>query len=111
MNDFLEIFLIAAAFAIVLNVFLKKFQIPTIIGYIFTGLIIKYTLDLSHSESVDKIAEFGVVFLMFTIGLEFSIKHLLKMKNEVFLNGATQVGVSGFVFAVLVFYAQTHHSG
>lgn len=104
MNDFLEIFLIAAAFAIVLNVFLKKFQIPTIIGYIFTGLIIKYTLDLSHSESVDKIAEFGVVFLMFTIGLEFSIKHLLKMKNEVFLNGATQVGVSGFVFAVLVFY-------
>ena len=104
MNDFLGIFLIAAAFAIFLNVILKKFQIPTIIGYIFTGLAIKYTLDLAHSESIDKIAEFGVVFLMFTIGLEFSIKHLLKMKNEVFLNGAAQVGICGFAFAVLVFY-------
>lgn len=104
MNDFLAIFLVAAAFAIFLNVFLKKFQIPTIIGYIFTGLAIKYTLDLEYSESVEKIAEFGVVFLMFTIGLEFSIKHLLKMKNEVFLNGAAQVGICGFVFAVFVFY-------
>ena len=55
---------------------LTRLHIPTIIGYITTGVVITYMLQLSHasnSEELHIIAEFGIVFLMFTIGLEFSI--------------------------------------
>ncbi|MCR2039678.1 cation:proton antiporter, partial [Campylobacter helveticus] len=52
--------------------------------------------ELSH------IAEFGIVFLMFTIGLEFSFTHLMAMKKEVFLNGSLQMLICGLVCFLLV---------
>ena len=69
--------------SLVLNVILKKIHLPTIIGYIVTGTIIAYAFGLHeavHNHTLKEIAEFGIVFLMFTIGLEFSIEHLKKMK-------------------------------
>lgn len=84
MDNFLEIFLITVAIAIVLNVIFKKFEIPTIIGYIAAGEIISEIYHLSGKGEITHIAEFGIVFLMFTIGLEFSFKHLMAMKQEVF---------------------------
>ncbi len=67
--------------AIIVNLLLKRFHLPTIIGYIVTGTIIAYTFGLHsavNNHELKEIAEFGVVFLMFTIGLEFSIEHLKK---------------------------------
>ena len=64
---------------LVLNLILKKVHLPTIIGYIVTGTIIAYVFDLHgavNNHDLREIAEFGVVFLMFTIGLEFSLSHL-----------------------------------
>ncbi len=55
----------------------------------------KLPRDLSH------LAEFGIVFLMFTIGLEFSIGHMKSMKREVFVYGALQVIISGIAFTLL----------
>lgn len=101
MDNFLEIFLITAALAIVLNVIFKKFEIPTIIGYIAAGEIISEIYHLSGKGEITHIAEFGIVFLMFTIGLEFSFKHLIAMKQEVFLNGSLQMLTCGFVFMLL----------
>jgi CPA2 family monovalent cation:H+ antiporter-2 len=58
-----------------------------------------------HSqESLAHLAEFGIVFLMFTIGLEFSIGHMKSMKKEVFVYGALQVLVSGFLFTFVSIY-------
>jgi CPA2 family monovalent cation:H+ antiporter-2 len=76
-----------------------------VIGYIFTGVIIGSLFDIhvQSNETLEHIAEFGVVFLMFTIGLEFSVKHLLSMKKEVFLFGLLQVILTG---AVLTLAAQ-----
>lgn len=87
-----------------LNIFLRRFGVPTIIGYIFTGTFITYTFDLHSNLELNQIAEFGIVFLMFTIGLEFSIKHLMSMKKEVFFNGLVQVMVTGGVFALIAEY-------
>ncbi|EAI3589259.1 potassium transporter [Campylobacter jejuni] len=101
MDNFLEIFLITVAIAIVLNVIFKKFEIPTIIGYIAAGEIISEIYHLSGKGEITHIAEFGIVFLMFTIGLEFSFKHLMAMKQEVFLNGSLQMLTCGFVFMLL----------
>ena len=90
--------------AILVNLLLKRFHLPTIIGYIVTGTIIAYGFGLHeavHNHELKEIAEFGVVFLMFTIGLEFSIEHLKRMKREVFFTGSLQIFVTT-VFVVLL---------
>lgn len=104
MNSFIMIFLVASAFAIGLNVILKKFNIPTIISYILTGTIISYIFNLHSDEELSHIAEFGIVFLMFTIGLEFSLKHLISMKKEVFFNGGLQMALSGSIYYFIAQY-------
>ncbi|TXE86398.1 potassium transporter [Campylobacter volucris] len=104
MEEFLTLFLTAVAVAVVLNVILKKFGIPTIIGYIATGLFVREFYGFSTNEIIIHVAEFGIVFLMFTIGLEFSFKHLLAMKKEVFLNGSLQMLTCGLVCTLLATY-------
>ncbi len=105
MESFLIIFLTTAACAVVLNVVLKRFEIPTIIGYIFTGVIISMIFETNENEAVNELAEFGIVFLMFTIGLEFSFKHLWSMKIDVFINGIAQVFLTGLIFTFVARYA------
>jgi len=103
----LEIIVITIFIATVVNLVLTRYHIPTIIGYIATGIIISYFLQLSqatHSKELQTIAEFGIVFLMFTIGLEFSIRHLVKIRKEVFMYGSLQVGISMLAFFMLAYY-------
>lgn len=95
--------IVAIAIATVVNVFLKKLDIPTVIGYIFTGLIISqiYNFGEHDKETLEHLAEFGIVFLMFTIGLEFSITQMKAMKKEVFVYGTLQVVLSSLLFTFL----------
>ncbi|KAA6234502.1 potassium transporter [Campylobacter sp. LR264d] len=105
MDIVLKAFLIASFSAIVLNVIFKKFELPTIIGYIIAGIIISQLYHFSGSEEFSHIAEFGIVFLMFSIGLEFSFRHLMAMKREVFLNGSFQMllcGITCFFIAAYI---------
>lgn len=100
----LEIIIFTIFIATLLNLILKQFSIPTIIGYIATGTVIAYSFELHdavHNQELKEIAEFGVVFLMFTIGLEFSVKHLMKMKKEVFLYGGLQVVLTATFFSFI----------
>ncbi|MDC0933449.1 cation:proton antiporter [Arcobacteraceae bacterium] len=93
--------------SLVLNVILKKIHLPTIIGYIVTGTIIAYGFglhDAVHNHELKETAEFGVVFLMFTIGLEFSIEHLKKMKYEVFVAGSLQIIITSLIVYLMAFY-------
>lgn len=102
MHDVMAIFVAALGTATALNVALKKFGVPTVIGYIFTGAIIgrAFSVHVHDHPQLEHVAEFGIVFLMFTIGLEFSFAHLKDMKKEVFLFGVLQVVVTGAVLAV-----------
>ncbi|MBU1215894.1 cation:proton antiporter [bacterium] len=93
--------------SLVANIFLKKFGLPTIIGYIFTGTIISYVFglhDAVNNHELKEIAEFGIVFLMFTIGLEFSVQHLKDMKYEVFVVGSLQILITIFVVLFISYY-------
>ena len=103
MNHLIPILIATLAVATGLNVFLRRFNIPTVIGYIISGAIIGSLMGVEHhgNEELEHVAEFGIVFLMFTIGLEFSANHLLSMKREVFLFGLLQVAITGTVFALL----------
>jgi len=102
MHDVMIIFVAAIGIATALNVALKRFGIPTVIGYIFTGAIIgsAFYIHVHDNPQLEHIAEFGIVFLMFTIGLEFSFAHLKSMKKEVFVYGTLQVLVTGAVLAL-----------
>lgn len=89
--------------ASVLNIVLRKLNFPTAIGYIFTGIIVAefFHLNVHNSTILEHVAEFGIVLLMFTIGLEFSFQELKVMKKEVFVYGFLQVSITGWFFAFL----------
>jgi len=103
MGDTLTVLIVTIAMATLLNVLLKKFDIPTVIGYVLSGFSISslYHFAENSKETLSHLAEFGIVFLMFTIGLEFSVSHLTRMKREVFLFGGMQVILSGILFSLI----------
>jgi len=103
----LSIIVFTLLISLICNIVLKRFGLPTIIGYIFTGIIIAYGFNLHdavNNHDLKIIAEFGVVFLMFTIGLEFSIEHLKRMKYEVFVAGSLQIIITTILTYLLSFY-------
>lgn len=109
MEHFLFTLFMAIFLATVLNIILKKLGISQIIGYILTGIIISYGFHFkgANNSSLDAIAEFGIVFLMFTIGLEISFDKIKKMKEILLLNGFLQVHISAaliFVVSYFVFH-------
>lgn len=104
MDSLITLILICAGLSLVLNVLLKKLQVESVIGYILTGMAVGFAFDLEQSASLEMVAEFGIVFLMFTIGLEFSPHKLRLMKKEVFLYGTLQMGITATVF-----YAVGHY--
>ena len=73
-----------------------RLRLPTIIGYMLTGVVIGPSGlgVIGDVEAVETLAEIGVVLLLFTIGLEFSLEKLLAMQRVVFLGGGIQVGLT-----------------
>jgi len=104
MESMLFYIVVALGVSTILNLFLKHFGVSQIIGYILTGTILVYAFDLSSlkdSHTLEHIGEFGIVFLMFTIGLEISLSKMNTMKKEIFLNGFLQVGITaGVVYSI-----------
>lgn len=97
----------ALGISIVVNLILKRFGVSPIIGYIMTGTVVAYTFDLRHvvdNHTLEVIAEFGVVFLMFTIGLEVSLRRLATMKIDVFFNGFLQTTLTAALFFIAAFW-------
>lgn len=100
MNHLLTILLLTAFVSIVINALLRRYDFPPIIGYIFAGAFVTHQFALHESgiHALHEIAEFGIAFLMFTIGLEFSVEQFRKLKKEVFLFGSLQVILSTLLF-------------
>ena len=107
MENALLYIVIALGISIIINLFLKRIGVSQIIGYIFTGTIIVYAFDLRHlndSHTLEMIGEFGIVFLMFTIGLEISLAKMGSMKKEIFGNGSMQVILTSIVVYLISYY-------
>jgi CPA2 family monovalent cation:H+ antiporter-2 len=90
------------ALSTLVNLVFTRFRIPTVVGYLLTGIIAgPHLLSLvSEGHQIELIAEIGVVLLLFTIGMEFSLKHLLKIRRIVFFGGLLQVSVTAGVFVL-----------
>jgi len=91
--DLALLYLVAAVFGVVVCRFLK---LPPMLGYLAVGVVIgPNALAFAHdSASIKYLAEFGVVFLMFAIGLEFNLPKLRTMRTAVFGLGLAQVGLT-----------------
>ncbi len=99
MQNIISVIILATALSLGLNIFLKRKGIESIIGYVITGAVIAYFLDLHEkNESLNIIAEFGIAFLMFSIGLEFSLHKLHTIRKRVFLYGGLQFALTSGIF-------------
>ena len=80
-----------------------KIKLPAIIGFLVTGALVgPHGLHLVKSvHEVELMAEIGVVLLLFTIGLEFSIKELFRLKRLVLIGGSLQVFLTIIATAVI----------
>ena len=107
MQDAILYISIALGISTVLNIVLKHYGISQIIGYILTGTVISYAFGTggeTHNKLLDEIGEFGIVFLMFTIGLEISLAKMNSMKQFIFGNGLMQVGLTSLAIYLISFY-------
>jgi monovalent cation:H+ antiporter-2, CPA2 family len=103
MQEGLKVTLTLLATAVVVVILFRRFSLPAILGYLIVGVIIgPHALGfVSDTEEKRHLAEFGVVFLMFSIGLEFSLPQLQAMRRNVFGLGAVIVAaVAAVTFAV-----------
>ncbi|MCC6216456.1 MAG: cation:proton antiporter [Polyangiaceae bacterium] len=92
---------IVAALAVAVTVTLSKLHLPTVAGLLAAGALLgPHGSRLARSvDSIEVLAEVGVVLLLFSIGLEFSLAKLRDILRRVALGGALQVGVTTAVTA------------
>jgi len=102
---FNEILILLAASVVVVTLF-HRFKLPSVLAYLAVGIVIgPHGLALiPENEDTRLLAEFGVVFLLFTVGLEFSIKQLTAMRREVLGLGGGQVCLTTIVVMLVAWW-------
>ncbi len=97
-NDLFDVLIFLSAAVIAVPIF-RRLGLSPILGYLTAGLIIgPHSLAIiEDTEASRKFAEFGVVFLLFMIGLELSIERLRTLGRKVFGLGSLQVIITGLI--------------
>jgi CPA2 family monovalent cation:H+ antiporter-2 len=110
--------IILVAAAVVVPLF-HRMKISPVLGFILCGVLLGpsglgglavsapwlYSFTIQDRDSIATMAEFGIVFLMFAIGLELSIDRLKTMRKIVFGLGSVQVGLSSLVIFSVCYFA------
>jgi len=107
-NSVLEdiLLLLVATLAVVVG--LRRLRLPLILAFLLVGMVVgPHALGwVQPTETTHTLAEFGVVFLLFTLGLEFSLPRLIAMRGEVFTLGGLQVAGTAAVVAAIAWAAE-----
>lgn len=114
MESTLSLVLILLATAVMVVVLCRILHLPVMLGYIAVGILIgPHALAwIPDAMGTQHLAEFGVVFLMFSIGLEFSLTRLMAMKRTVFgLGGAQVVATILLAMAISALFGLDWRSG
>ncbi len=100
-NDPLLQILILLAASVCVVAAVRKLALPAILGYLAVGMFLgPHALALAaDNETTQLLADFGVVFLVFTLGLEFSLPRLVAMRWEVLGVGGAQVLITTGIIA------------
>ena len=99
MGHTLTLILVLLAAAVVVVAICRLVRLPAILGYLLVGVLVgPHALAwVPNNETTRYMAEFGIVFLMFSIGLEFSLAQLHAMRRAVFGLGFAQVAITTLV--------------
>jgi CPA2 family monovalent cation:H+ antiporter-2 len=102
-NHIIEGVLILLACSVLAVLAFRRLHLPSILGYLLVGVVVgPHALGLlDDSELIHLLAEIGVVFLLFTIGLEFSISQFWSMRRVVVGLGGAQVVLSSVIGALI----------
>lgn len=97
---------ILAIFGIAGGFVALKLKFPIIVGYIAAGAVagILFPSQVSHSEQLNSLAEVGVALLLFSIGIEFSLTDLIRVKRFALIGGGLQILLT-ILFGTAVFPA------
>jgi CPA2 family monovalent cation:H+ antiporter-2 len=107
MFDSLSSVLLLLTSSVVLVGLFRAMRLPAMLAYFVVGILVgPYSFNLLPStESSRHVAEFGIVFLMFSIGLEFSLPKLYAMRKTLFGLGGSQVLITLGVTMLLASFA------
>lgn len=91
------------ALSVMVLILFHKIRIPTVLGFFLTGIVAgPQGLSLiSEVQQVEILAEIGVIFLLFTIALEFSLEKFSKIKRQALIGGSLQL-IFTFVIVFLI---------
>jgi len=100
---FANLLIILASSLVVIALF-RRLKLPPVLGYLCVGLFIGPTALnwVNNSPDLPDLAELGVVFLLFSLGLEFSLPKMLKLRRVVFGLGSLQVICTAVVLGGLL---------
>ena len=103
--EFIKPLVIILATSAVVIYFLGKFKISSVVGFLISGIILGPYLFgfIKNPKDIELFAEIGVILLMFTLGLEFSLNNLFSLKRQIFFAGSLQV-LFTIVFILLISY-------
>lgn len=106
MNEFLIIQDIVVILLVALPIIFlfKKINLPSIVGFLIAGMLIgPYGFNLIRSvNQISVMAEIGIMLLMFTIGLEFSLSQLIRIKKFLLIAGGFQLLIT-IIFCTIIF--------
>lgn len=108
LNNLVAVFLLSVGLLLLCH----QIRVPTIVGFLLTGVMAgPHGLRLFRSvHEVELLAEIGVILLLFTIGIEFSLNRLLQIRRSALLGGSLQVGLT-FLAVFVLLLATGHPSG
>src|SRR5262249_24856156 len=94
---------IIAIVAVAVTVLLSRFRLPTVAGLLLAGALVgPFGFGLATSvDAIDDLAEVGVVLLLFSIGLEFSLRRLRDIFRQVAVGGVLQMGLTTLATAAV----------
>lgn len=89
---FVDIIIIFSVSLVVVYLF-NRLKVPAIVGFLFSGILIGPSIAglISDPHQIEILGEIGVILLLFSIGVEFSISKLIELRKTIILGGGTQV--------------------
>ncbi|HKK57841.1 MAG TPA: cation:proton antiporter [Salinivirga sp.] len=99
--------LIIFSLALLVNIIFQRFNVPSILGFIVAGILAgPHVFGLeTNPNDLELLSEIGIMLLLFTIGIEFSLKDLMQIRKTVFLGGGLQVLITVATTFILTFWA------
>ena len=88
-KDIVLILLVSIPIIVIFN----RIQLPSIVGFLIAGILLGPSLlkVISNPSEIEIMAEVGVILLLFSIGLEISLKELINIKKILLIGGGVQV--------------------